>query len=587
MKAMKFFPFCIRYRQTAIVFGASWLLVGPALLWGVATFFLPLLAPSLSLVEQVVVTGMIAVLNWITLLGHAFAHLLAAQRLRTPLPARLPLYLFGDAAQVWPMVTTTWREILVSVAGPVVNLLLAGIAYLIWDLQLHPYLNASTLFLIFANAGMAILNFAPGFPLDGGRLTRIFMTGLMRRATWGTYTGVGAGCFNAGALVVWGVVLIVSDVHFGVETGIGTILAAGLLLLPLWQNPANRDNANTLSSLSPIRLIVQGVVTGLLLILLFVGVASLTPTVHGLYAPGSAVAVEPMIIVAPEHRYQSTGTFFLTTVIAQTPITAGQWVQGQFDPAITIVPPERVVPPDMTPQELVEQNFALLEESELVATVVALQQAGYSATLTQEVVVSAVVPDSPADGALQPGDRIVQANGISITDTPQLIDKVAAQPDTVPLTLQIARNGQVLTQDIALRPASDSAEQPRLGVRLQTVVTDTNLPFAVRIVPQKIVGGPSAGLMFALTIYDLVTPNDLTGGRLIAGTGTIDRDGRVGPIGGVEQKIAAAERAKAAYFLVPPENAEAALQVAKQIEVIPVATFQEALAFLQSLPPEE
>jgi PDZ domain-containing protein len=126
-----------------------------------------------------------------------------------------------------------------------------------------------------------------------------------------------------------------------------------------------------------------------------------------------------------------------------------------------------------------------------------------------------------------------------------------------------------------------------LGVRLQTVVTDTNLPFAVRIVPQKIVGGPSAGLMFALTIYDLVTPNDLTGGRLIAGTGTIDRDGRVGPIGGVEQKIAAAERAKAAYFLVPPENAEAALQVAKQIEVIPVATFQEALAFLQSLPPEE
>jgi PDZ domain-containing protein len=434
---------------------------------------------------------------------------------------------------------------------------------------------------------MAILNFAPGFPLDGGRLTRIFMTGLMRRATWGTYTGVGAGCFNAGALVVWGVVLIVSDVHFGVETGIGTILAAGLLLLPLWQNPANRDNANTLSSLSPIRLIVQGVVTGLLLILLFVGVASLTPTVHGLYAPGSAVAVEPMIIVAPEHRYQSTGTFFLTTVIAQTPITAGQWVQGQFDPAITIVPPERVVPPDMTPQELVEQNFALLEESELVATVVALQQAGYSATLTQEVVVSAVVPDSPADGALQPGDRIVQANGISITDTPQLIDKVAAQPDTVPLTLQIARNGQVLTQDIALRPASDSAEQPRLGVRLQTVVTDTNLPFAVRIVPQKIVGGPSAGLMFALTIYDLVTPNDLTGGRLIAGTGTIDRDGRVGPIGGVEQKIAAAERAKAAYFLVPPENAEAALQVAKQIEVIPVATFQEALAFLQSLPPEE
>ncbi|MCG8351809.1 MAG: PDZ domain-containing protein [Chloroflexales bacterium] len=584
---MKSFPFCIHYRQTAIVFGASWLLVGPALLWGVATFFLPLLAPSLRLVEQVVVTGMIAVLTWMTLLSHALAHLFAARHLRTPLPARLPLYLFGDAAQVWPMAVTSWREILVSVAGPVMNLILAGIAYLIWDLQLHTYINASALFLIFANAGMAILNFAPGFPLDGGRLMRVFVTGLVRRATWGTYASVGAGWFNIGALVVWGIALINLKVHFGFETGLGTILAAGLLLLPLWQNPANRDNVHILPSLSPIRLIVQGVVTGLLLLFLFIGVASLTPMVHGLYAPGSAVAVKPMIIVAPEHRHQSAGTFFLTTVIAQTPITAGQWVQGQFDPAITIVPPEQVVPPDITPQELVERNFALLEESELVATVVALQQAGYSATLTQEVVVSMVVPDSPADGVLQPGDRIVQANGISITDTPQLIEQISAQPDTVPLTLQIARDSQVLSQNIALRPASKSADQPRLGVRLQTIVIDTNLPFPVRIVPQKIVGGPSAGLMFALTIYDMVTPNDLTGGRLIAGTGTIDRDSRVGPIGGVEQKVAAAERAKAAYFLVPPENAEAALRVAKQIEVIPVATFHEALAFLQSLPPEE
>jgi PDZ domain-containing protein len=111
---------------------------------------------------------------------------------------------------------------------------------------------------------------------------------------------------------------------------------------------------------------------------------------------------------------------------------------------------------------------------------------------------------------------------------------------------------------------------------------DYTLPFPVRIVPQKIVGGPSAGLMFALTVYDLVSPGDLTGGRKIAGTGTISLDGTVGPIGGVERKVVAAELAGAEYFLSPPENYAAALAAARDIQVVRVATAEEAIAFLRS-----
>jgi Lon-like protease len=116
---------------------------------------------------------------------------------------------------------------------------------------------------------------------------------------------------------------------------------------------------------------------------------------------------------------------------------------------------------------------------------------------------------------------------------------------------------------------------------------DFQFPIPVSIIPQRIAGGSSAGLMFTLTIFDLLTPEDLTGGRLIAGTGTITLDGRVGAIGGVRQKVGGAERAGAEYFLVPPNNYEEALAAARRIKVVKAATALEAIEFLQSLPPRE
>jgi PDZ domain-containing protein len=125
----------------------------------------------------------------------------------------------------------------------------------------------------------------------------------------------------------------------------------------------------------------------------------------------------------------------------------------------------------------------------------------------------------------------------------------------------------------------------RIGISVVQHNSGISLPFPVEIVPQKVTGGPSAGLMFTLAVYDLVTSQDLTGGRKIAGTGTIDLDGNVGPIGGVQQKVVAAQRAGAEYFLSPIENYPDALAMATRITVIEVATAQDAIDFLRSLTP--
>ncbi|MGB9552912.1 MAG: S16 family serine protease, partial [bacterium] len=122
-----------------------------------------------------------------------------------------------------------------------------------------------------------------------------------------------------------------------------------------------------------------------------------------------------------------------------------------------------------------------------------------------------------------------------------------------------------------------------LGIAVESAGVSLETPIPVEIIPQKIVGGPSAGLMFALSLYNLLMPNDLTSGKLVAGTGTIDPEGKVGAIGGVEMKVRAAEKAGAEYFLSPEENYQEALKAASKIKVIKVKTIQEAITFLKSL----
>lgn len=590
---LRFIPqdLTIRFGGTHIVLGSSWLVIALLGLWATGTLYVPIMAPFLGRLETWGVAFGIMLLVGLSLVAHVIAHIWTARVLghseNTPMtPARTPLYLLGDAAQVWPAAPIPRHEALIAIAGPAANLLLAGLAYLIWDRQWHPDLNVSMIFLAVVNAGLAAVNLAPAFPLDGGRLARAIIWALLGRPTEATRLSTWLGCFVPVALAIWGVILILKRARFSLETGTGTLFIAGMLGLALWNQPAWQWERRVAPPRLTLRAtLLRGLAASAILLSLLGITLSLIPTVNGLEAPGFAIPVEPMISVPPEYRHPYSGSFILTSVISQTPIVAGQWIYARLSPVVEIVPPERVVPPDITPQELMERNYKMLEESETVATVVALRLAGYEVQVVGEAAeVVSILPESPAQGILQPGDRIIGLNGEPIRTASQLIEQLRMQNPYTAVELLIERGGQELGFTLPLIPPASPGEPPRLGITVQTVGYNAELPFPVTVEPQKIAGGPSAGLMFTLTIYNLITPEDLTGGRKIAGTGTINLDGRVGPIGGVKQKVAGAERAGAEYFLVPPENYEDARSVARRIVVVKVATAQEAIDFLRNLP---
>jgi PDZ domain-containing protein len=589
----------LRIGHTSIVMGASWLLVAPLGLGTLGMLYVPIMAPFLSPIETWGVALGIMGLVEASLVAHVLAHagaawLVAGRDRGQSMPSDIPLYPFGDAAQVWPAGPTPRREMLVAIAGPLANFLLAGLAYLVWNQQWHSYLNVSMIFLTVVNVSWAAMNLAPGFPFDGGRLVRSTVWDLVELPAESTRLALWLGRLMAISLAGWGLMLLFKRVRFSLEIGASTLFTAGLLLWALWEHPAwQRDGPQSPVSPSPGGTgslaggkIIRGLVAALIILALAGVASSLVPTVNGLHAPGFAIPVEPMVIVAPEHRHPYSGSFILTSVISQTPIIAGQWVYAQLSPVVEIVPPERIVPPDITPQELMEQNFKLLEESETLATVVALRLAGYDVRVIGEAVkVTSILPESPAHGVLQINDLILRLNGEPANVASELAARIRALDPNDTVNLVIDRAGQPMELTLPLMQPSDPNEPPRLGITIETVGLDVELPFEVEVRPKKIAGGPSAGLMFTLTIYNLITPGDLTGGRKIAGTGTINLDGKVGPIGGVEQKVAGAERAGAEYFLVPLENYEDAQRVARKIKVIKVETAQEAIDFLRGLPP--
>jgi PDZ domain-containing protein len=245
------------------------------------------------------------------------------------------------------------------------------------------------------------------------------------------------------------------------------------------------------------------------------------------------------------------------------------------------------VPRDVTPRELVQQNLSMLEESEATAIVVGMRLAGEQAELVSTAVaVSSVAPESPSAGLLLPGDIIVSVDGEPTPRAEILRDALGRHQAGDSVRLALLRDGQPVNVEARLMAPAEPGGPARIGVTLQPVGLDVDLAFPVSITTQKIVGGPSAGLMFTLAVYDVLTPDDLTHGWRIAGTGTIALDGTVGPIGGSAQKVAGAEWAGAQYFIVPREHEQEARRAARTITLIPVSTAQEAIAALRALPPK-
>lgn len=292
--------------------------------------------------------------------------------------------------------------------------------------------------------------------------------------------------------------------------------------------------------------------------------------------PGPAREVLPLIQVSGHPEYGSSGRFVMTSVRFRQ-LTALGALRAWLDPDQAVVPRSDLFTPGETRTEEHRRAISQMDQSKLDATSVVLSDlTGYPREHRPGALVEAVVPGCAADGELYPGDLIRAIDGQAIRGAAQASRLIESARSGSSLTFDIRAGGEHHLVDLRRAPCGGK-DEPLVGVSLIS-----NFPFRV-LIESGDVGGPSAGLMWALGLYDLLTPGDLTAGRTIAGTGQIGLDGTVYPIGGIEEKVVAADHAGASVFLVPADNIAAARAAGDDgIVLIPVSSFQDAVDRLQS-----
>ncbi|TMK83815.1 MAG: PDZ domain-containing protein [Actinobacteria bacterium] len=288
--------------------------------------------------------------------------------------------------------------------------------------------------------------------------------------------------------------------------------------------------------------------------------------------PGPAEDVEPLIHIQSQQTYPG-GHLLLTSVGLYQP-NAYQAFWAWVDRAQSVVPERDILAPGETPQEETQQAISQMDTSKIDAAVVALTKyAGYPDRHGRGVLVESVLSGSPASGKLFAGDVVLSVDGRRAADPDQLGRMIRAAGVGHALTFEVKADGQ--TRRVQVAPGRiQGIDHPAIGIG-----TVAAFPFPLEIDSGDI-GGPSAGLMWTLGLVDLLTPGDLTGGHIVAGTGTIDLTGKVGPIGGISQKVVAAERAGATVFFAPAEEASQARSVAHHIVIVPVRSYTDAVSYL-------
>jgi PDZ domain-containing protein len=321
---------------------------------------------------------------------------------------------------------------------------------------------------------------------------------------------------------------------------------------------------------------------GVVLLVVFGVLGAAVPVPYVAQVPGPTfdtlgeIDGEPVIGVEGRERNDVEGQLTLTTVgVSRAGLSLVEAVQGWFDDEVSVVPEESVYPSDRTEEETREANRQAFLTSEEAAEAAALAALDYPV----KVVVRGLAVDSPSEGRLEEGDAIESVDGRATPDAATLDAVLASIPGGSSVPVGYTRLGEPGTTTITTR-AADQRAGSLLGVLIRE---QPSAPFDVDIRVAD-VGGPSAGLMLALGILDLVGDTDLTGGAAVAGTGTIDADGDIGPIGGVQLKMVAAREIGAELFLVPAGNCADALAAPQPgLPVARVATLDDALQALEDL----
>ncbi|MCD9199050.1 YlbL family protein [Aeromicrobium wangtongii] len=280
--------------------------------------------------------------------------------------------------------------------------------------------------------------------------------------------------------------------------------------------------------------------------------------------------------------YPTTGALDFTTVSVSPPdakLSLADAVRAYFERDVAVVPRSLRYPDDESAKQSNAEAAAQLDSSKDASTVAALRAAGYTVTARPQV--DSVVKDGPAAAVLKAGDIITSVNGTKVASARDAVTAIAKVKPGDPVDIGIERDGKDQSFDIVTRPDEADPAVPRIGIALGTKYT---YPIEITNNVGGNVGGPSAGSMFALAIYDQLTPGQLTGGKKIAGTGEITADGVVGAIGGVRQKMRGAANAGASIFLVPAANcAEATDGDDDGLTLVKITKLDDAISSLEAL----
>ncbi|WP_206447089.1 YlbL family protein [Agrococcus sp. KRD186] len=285
----------------------------------------------------------------------------------------------------------------------------------------------------------------------------------------------------------------------------------------------------------------------------------------------------PLIEISGAETYPTEGELRLLTLAwfgnPQRPLSWVSVAQAYLDPADSIIPMSVAFPPSQTIEQSNEAGQVDMRNSQQAAIAAALLHEGHD--VASEVRVAGVIPDTPADGLLQPNDRILSVNGRTPYDVWSIRESIAAVDG--PTVFEIERGGASMTVEVT--PLVEGDER-LVGIYASNEYT---FPFEVDIELPN-VGGPSAGMMFALGIVDELTPGAMTAGTVWAGTGTIAALGDVGPIGGIVQKLYGAVDAGATHFLAPVENcAEVVGHIPDGLTVFAVDTLDDAITAVETV----
>lgn len=339
-------------------------------------------------------------------------------------------------------------------------------------------------------------------------------------------------------------------------------------------------------------LIISGAVTAGL-----VAVAFLLPVPFVKLAPGPTFNVigqedgADVISITGTETFPVSGNLDMTTVLEsggpRGGLTFVDAIASWLDPNDAVVPRELIFPDDVTGEEVRERQAMLFSTSESNAVAAAMTY--LDRPLITQNVVTAVFEGTPADGVLLPKDEIISINGVEVTEVTQVAEAIRSEPIGTTFEIVVRRDGVevdgAMQDDVAQTVSVTSGDNPEdagvpyIGIGVGEYYS-AGFPIDFTL---EDIGGPSAGLIFATGIVDKLTADDLVSGQHIAGTGTIEPDGTVGPIGGIRQKLAGAQAAGATLFLMPAEHCtEATGHIPDGLTVTPVETLADGIEAIES-----